>query len=54
MTAEKIRELIKVHIQAAESLGKFAVTLALLEILDAIDAETAIDNSIHNTTQWTQ
>ena len=44
MTIDKFRELLKVHIQAAESCGKMEAAFALAEILDAIDAEIAIDN----------
>lgn len=43
MTVEKVRELVKVHIKAAEASGRFEVALSLLEVLDAIDAEIAID-----------
>lgn len=41
MTTEEIRTLIKVHIQAAESVGKMEAALALLGLLDAMDAEFA-------------
>ena len=43
MTIERIRETIKVHIQAAESCGKTEASFALLGLLDAIDAEIAIE-----------
>lgn len=39
MRVEKCREILKVHIQAAESVGKFESALSLLEVLDAIDRE---------------
>ena len=43
MNIGKIRELLKVHIKAAESCGKIEAAFALTEILDAIDAEIALD-----------
>lgn len=43
MTVEKCREILKVHISAAEQSGKFSEALAILEVLDAIDAEIVID-----------
>ena len=45
MTVERIRETIKVHIRAAEESGKFASAMALLELLDAIDAEIALERN---------
>lgn len=44
MSVEWMRELVKVHIKAAESCGKIEAAFALTEILDAIDAEIALDN----------
>lgn len=39
MTIEDCRTILKVHIQAAESTGRFKKALDLMEILDAIDAQ---------------
>ena len=41
MQTEEIRTLIKVHIQAAEAVGKMEAAMALTGLLDAIDAEIA-------------
>ncbi len=41
MTIEDCRTILKVHIQAAESTGRFKKALDLMEILDAIDAQIA-------------
>lgn len=46
MTTEWMRNTIKVHVKAAEASGNFAAALALLALLDAIDAESALDNKI--------
>ena len=43
MTVERIRETIKVHINAAESCGKTEAAWALLELLAAIDGEITLD-----------
>ena len=48
MTIDEIRTLLKVHIKAAESVGKSEAALALTEILDAIDAELALDAAPRN------
>lgn len=41
MTIEDCRTILKVHIQAAESTGRFKKALDLMEILDVIDAQIA-------------
>ncbi len=41
MTVEDCRTILKVHIQAAEQVGKFASALSLCEAMDAIDAQIA-------------
>lgn len=48
MKIEKVREILKVHIKAAESCGKIESALSLLEILDAINRELRLTN--HNDT----
>lgn len=54
MTVATIRETIKVHIKAAESCGKFAAALALLELLDAIDADSVLDTNVYINTESIQ
>jgi hypothetical protein len=44
VTIEKVREILKVHIKAADSVGKMETAMALMEVLDAIDSEIAIEN----------
>ena len=39
MTVKFVRETIKAHIVAAESVGKYVAALALLEVLQAVDDE---------------
>ena len=46
MTVETIREMLKVHIKAAESIGKMEGALSLLGFLVAIDAEVAHQRAI--------
>lgn len=47
MTIERVRELIKVHIQGAESMRKMEAAFALTELLDKIDAELRVDTIEH-------
>lgn len=44
MTIEKVREILKAHIKAAESYGKMEAAFALLDILVAIDKELRLTN----------
>ena len=39
MTVKFVRETIKAHIVAAESVGEYVVALALLEVLQSVDDE---------------
>lgn len=39
MTVEGIRETIKVHIRAAESVGKMEGAMSLMELLCAVDSD---------------
>lgn len=44
MTVEAVREILKVHVSAAEQSGKFMAALAMLEVLDVIDFEISLEN----------
>lgn len=46
MTTEHVREILKVHIKAAEQSGKLVSALSLMEILDVIDFELAEERRI--------
>lgn len=46
MTVETCRLILKVHILAADSEGKTDVALALIAVLDAIDAENCASDAL--------
>lgn len=54
MTIDKIRELLKVHIKAAECCRKMEAAFALTEVLDVIDAEVVFDTQRLQGIQFSQ
>lgn len=41
MTISEVRMILKVHIQAAESVGKMREAMAMMEVLGAVDSQMA-------------
>ena len=48
MSNQKLVELLKVHIKAAESCGKMEAAFAVLEILVVVESESSEENHLHN------